>query len=100
MDETMMPINIVIGDRNYRIRIDPKDEETVRKTLKTVNEKILEFKTNFAGQDMQDYVAMVLVWFATQLNNGNNEWQEEAIIKQLNHLEALLPNSQSPIPNP
>jgi cell division protein ZapA (FtsZ GTPase activity inhibitor) len=91
MSEELIPINIVIGDRNYRIRITPKDEETVRKTLKTINEKILEFKTNFAGQDMQDYVAMVLVWYATQLNNGNNEWEEEAIKKQLNNLEGLLP---------
>lgn len=62
----LIPVNIVIGDRSYRIRIDPSDEETVRKTLKTINEKIVEFKTQFAGKDMQDYVAMVLIWYATQ----------------------------------
>ena len=62
-----MPINVVIGDRSYRIRIDPKDEEVVRKTLKTINDKIIEFKTEFAGKDMQDYIAMVLLWYATEL---------------------------------
>lgn len=91
MDETMIPVNIVIADRSYRIRVSPKDEESVRKTVKLINEKILEYKTSFAGQDMQDYVAMVLVWFATQVNSGNNEWQEEDIIKQLNQLEGLFP---------
>ena len=91
MDETMIPVNIVIADRSYRIRVSPKDEESVRKTVKLINEKILEYKTSFAGQDMQDYVAMVLVWFATQVNSGNNEWQEENIIKQLNQLEGLFP---------
>ena len=28
--------------------------------------KITEFKTNFAGKDTQDYLAMVLLWFATE----------------------------------
>lgn len=61
----LIPVNIVIGDRTYRIRINPTDEEQVRKTLKTINEKIVEFKTQFAGKDMQDYIAMVLIWYAT-----------------------------------
>ncbi len=62
----MIPINIVIGDRTYRIRIEPQDEEPVRRTLKTINDKIVEFKTQFAGKDMQDYIAMVMIWYATQ----------------------------------
>jgi cell division protein ZapA (FtsZ GTPase activity inhibitor) len=62
----LIPVNILIGDRQYRIRINPGDEEQVRKTLKTINDKIIEFRTQFAGKDMQDYIAMVLAWFATQ----------------------------------
>lgn len=68
MNEELIPLNLVIGDRTYRVRIHPKDEEVVRKTVKTINEKLLEFKTHFAGKDMQDYIAMVLVWFATEQN--------------------------------
>lgn len=62
----LIPINIVIGDRTYRIRTQPEDEEKIRATLKTVNDKIIEFKTQFAGKDMQDYIAMVMIWYATQ----------------------------------
>lgn len=69
--ETLIPVNIVIGDRSYRIKVTPEDEEHVRKTVKTINEKIIEFKTNFAGKDMQDYVAMVLIWYATQVTADN-----------------------------
>ncbi|MBS1973534.1 MAG: cell division protein ZapA, partial [Bacteroidetes bacterium] len=60
------PINIVLGDRTYRIKISPLDEQEVRKVLKAINDKIIEFKTQFSGKDMQDYVAMVLLWYATQ----------------------------------
>ncbi len=70
--EELIPINVLIGDRTYRIRIAPADEETVRKTLKLINDKILEFKTQFAGKDMQDYIAMVILWFATQQKASEN----------------------------
>ena len=64
--QDLMAINVVIGDRTYRIKIEPKDEEVVRRTLKSINDKIIEYKTQFAGRDMQDYIAMVVLWYATQ----------------------------------
>ena len=56
--QELMAINVVIGDRTYRIKIEPRDEEVVRRTLKTINDKIIEYKTQFAGRDMQDYIAI------------------------------------------
>ena len=76
--QELIPINIVIGDRSFRIRIKPEDEGTVRGTLKTINDKIIEFKTQFAGKDMQDYVSMVILWYATQtLPQSGNESSPE-----------------------
>src|SRR4051812_41789694 len=66
--EQLIPVTVVIADRNYRLRVNPRDEEVLRKTVKLINEKVIEFKTQFAGKDMQDYIAMVLVWFATEQN--------------------------------
>ena len=73
--QELIPINIVIGDRTYRIRIKPEDEGAVRGTLKIINDKIIEFKTQFAGKDMQDYASMVILWYATQTNpqSGNDD---------------------------
>lgn len=89
--QELIPITAVIGDRSYRIKIEPKDEEVVRKTLKTINDKIIEFKTMFAGKDMQDYIAMVLVWYATEQNSAlANELQEETLSGKLNLIEKML----------
>ncbi|MEP6584207.1 MAG: cell division protein ZapA [Ginsengibacter sp.] len=66
MTTPLIPLNILIGDRSYRIKILPEDEETVRATLKIINEKILDFRSQYAGKDMQDYISMVLIWYATQ----------------------------------
>ncbi|MEP6726178.1 MAG: cell division protein ZapA, partial [Bacteroidota bacterium] len=54
--EELIPINLLLADRTYRVRVEPKDEEIVRKTIKLINDKIIEFKTQFAGKDMQDYI--------------------------------------------
>ena len=64
--EELIPITITIGDRSYRIKVEPQHEETVRKTVRFIYDKVQEFKQQFAGKDMQDYVAMALIWFATQ----------------------------------
>lgn len=98
--EELIPINVVIGDRTYRIRISPADEEVVRKTLKLINDKIIEFKTNFAGKDMQDYIAMVLIWYATQITAGtidgnNNEALLQALQKLDEQVNELLPQEKA-----
>jgi cell division protein ZapA len=87
--QEMIPLNIVIGDRSYRIRTEAKDEEVVRKTVKTINDKIIEFKTQFAGKDMQDYIAMVLIWFATQVSSTDNTLPDEMLGK-LQQMETQL----------
>jgi hypothetical protein len=91
MSETLIPLNLVIGDRNYRVRIHPRDEEVVRKTVKTINDKMIEFKTNFAGKDMQDYIAMVLVWFATEQNASiSNQVNLDNVSSRLQTLEKMV----------
>jgi cell division protein ZapA len=89
----LIPISAVIGDRSYRIKIQPDDEEVVRKTLKMINEKILEFRTLFAGKDMQDYIAMVIIWFATEQLAQQAAGQEmEEMEEGLGRIEKLLDN--------
>jgi cell division protein ZapA len=91
MSDQLIPINILIGDRTYRIKSLPKDEEIIRKTLKIINDKIIEFKTQFAGKDMQDYIAMVLIWYATQAaSSGNNEQLESDFLSVLSKLDQQI----------
>jgi hypothetical protein len=87
----LIAISALIGDRSYRIKIEPADEEVVRRRIKTINDKIVEFKTQFAGKDMQDYIAMVLVWFATEQTEAVAAGVEkENLEDQLNTIEKML----------
>jgi len=91
MAEELIPVNILIADRTYRIKTSPSDEEAVRKTVKLINDKILEFKTNFSGKDMQDYIAMVIIWYATQTSwSSATPEMIEQLTEKLNKIEAQL----------
>ncbi len=89
--EELIAVNIVIADRTYRVKALPKDEEVIRKTVKIINDKIIEFKTQFAGKDMQDYIAMVIIWYATQAaTEKNNSVEQKEMLDGLQKLEAQL----------
>ena len=88
MDQ-LIAATVVIGDRSYRIKIEPADEEMVRGTVKIINDKVIEFKTQFAGKDMQDYIAMVLIWLATERVEGNATGHDN-LAEKLNTIERLL----------
>jgi hypothetical protein len=96
MPDQLIPATITVADRSYRIKIHPKDEEVVRKTVKTINDKIIEFRTQFAGKDMQDYIAMVLLWFATEQHSiSSNDVAQGNITDKLNALERMLDSVNS-----
>jgi cell division protein ZapA len=91
MAEELIPVNILIADRTYRIKTSPSDEEVVRKTVKLINDKIIEFKTKFSGKDMQDYVSMVIIWYATQnTSSENSSVLIEQITESLTKMESQL----------
>ncbi|MBX2920855.1 MAG: cell division protein ZapA [Chitinophagaceae bacterium] len=88
--QALIAINIPIGDRTFRIKVAPADEEQVRKTIKIINDKIIEFKTEFAGKDMQDYISMVLLWYATQMQSGKATVLEKEVTDALSKIEGQL----------
>jgi len=89
--EQLIPVNILVGDRNYRLKVKPEDEENLRKTMKLINNKLIEFKTHFAGKDMQDYIAMVLLWLATeQPSSALSDENIQELASKLKGLQQLV----------
>ena len=89
--ENLIPVNILIADRNYRVKISPKDEEAVRKTAALINQKLVEFKGLYAGSDTRDYISMVLLWFTTeQQQNGQMLYEIDAIQAQIDSMSASI----------
>ena len=90
-EEKLIPVSVTIGDRSYRVRVETHEEENLRKTVKLINEKILEFKTTLAGKDMQDYISMVMLWYATQpAGEVGNTLQQQELTVELERMERLI----------
>ena len=75
----------------FRVQMSPGDEQTVRQSVKIINDKIVEFKTKIPGKDMQDYISMVLVWFVTESSNKNVSIADENhLLRKLEQIETLI----------
>lgn len=85
----MRSINVWLAGRSYRIRVSPEEEGTVRAAVKLADEKVAEMRQHYAGRDDQDFMAMVLLLYATQAataDGGANpvlEAQIESLIKKV-----------------
>ena len=86
--QNFIPINIVLAGRTYRLKIKTEDEEKVRAMAKKLNEQLTVFKTEYAGKDMQDYLAMVLLWHVSE--KLESPPAHEAHIIELDNIEKLI----------
>lgn len=66
MDERLS-IRVSIADRFYPLRVDPGDEERIRRAAKLINEKVLQYKNRYADKDPQDFLAMASLQFVIKL---------------------------------
>jgi cell division protein ZapA len=83
-------ISVLIADRTYRLTIDRKEEEMVRRAAKLINGKIKEYALNYAHKDNQDLLAMLALQYSTasinyeqSLLTNNNELINK--LKELDH---------------
>ena len=92
--QNFIPINIVLAGRTYRIKAKAEDEETVRAMAKKLNEQLTVFKTEYAGKDMQDYLAMVLLWHVSEkLDASPAETAPALTPSQLDRIEKIIDNA-------
>jgi cell division protein ZapA len=66
----LLPVNVWLSGRSYRIRIPVSSEAAVRRAIKEADQKITELRQHYAGRDDQDFVAMALVMYATAEAGG------------------------------
>jgi cell division protein ZapA len=86
----LLAVNLLVCDRTYMIRLKAEDEEFVRKTAKKLNEQIGQFKSQYAGKDMQDYMAMVLLSYVTDTQSAAPALDDRELTLSLVRLESQL----------
>ena len=52
-------IKVIIADQTFFLRIDPKEEEAIRKAVKHIDDKLNVYREHFPGQTIEKYLAMI-----------------------------------------
>ncbi|MEZ5017171.1 MAG: cell division protein ZapA [Flavipsychrobacter sp.] len=93
-EEELIPINVWLAERSYRIRVTPDEEESVRKAVKIADEKITELRGSYAGKDDQDFIAMCLLMYATDSAEDTkgtpSVYIEEEVKSMINRIDSVL----------
>lgn len=58
-------IKVLIAGMTFFLRIDPKDEEAIRKAIKHIDDKLNVYRDRFPGQTTEKYLAMVALHLGT-----------------------------------
>ena len=64
--EEKLSIRVNIADRFYPLKIDRSEEERIRKAAKKINDTITQYKNKYGDKDLQDFLSMVALQYATK----------------------------------
>lgn len=88
--EEKLTIRVNIVDRQYPLKIDRKDEETLRKAAKKINDTVLQYKKIYTDKDGQDFLAMAALQFVTKLLEHEEQKDLIPFIEQMVDLDHKL----------
>lgn len=89
-----LSIKIKIADREYPMKVEPDEEERIRRAGKIVNEKIKLFKSQFGIDDKQDLLAMVAFdALVEKLKSKSGEVSDDLLKEKLAGLNNLISQS-------
>jgi cell division protein ZapA len=91
-DDNTISITVWLAGRSYRIRIKPEEESAVRKAVKQADAKVAEMRTQYAGKDDQDFMAMCLLSYAadTAVETFNHPLLQEELNKMSKKIDKAL----------
>jgi cell division protein ZapA len=92
MEDEKLSIRLNLADRYYPLKIDPNDEEKIRKAAKLINEKILQYKQRYVNKDTQDFLAMAALQFVIKYLETDEKEDTKPITEELENLNEELDN--------
>jgi cell division protein ZapA (FtsZ GTPase activity inhibitor) len=92
LSDRMININVVIGDRPYRLKINAVEESMVREAAKGINQKLREFQQSYNSKDKQDYLAMIALLNTVEgMKNATKEVVSDGpLAEKIDELDQLI----------
>lgn len=89
-EQDLKRIVVTIAGRNYPVKVEENEESKVREFEREVNEKLNDLQLSYQGKDMQDYMSLALLSYASELQKAKNSDEKIVLNRRLSDLEKLL----------
>ena len=98
MDDKLS-IRVNIADRYYPLKVEPENEEKIRKAARMINEKVLQYKQRYTDKDVQDFLAMASLQYVVKLTEeeekAGNDNLPAALNEMIKKIDSVLQESNS-----
>ncbi|MGI6339898.1 MAG: cell division protein ZapA [Bacteroidales bacterium] len=98
MDDKLS-IRVNVADRYYPLKVEPENEEKIRKAARMINEKVLQYKQRYTDKDVQDFLAMASLQYVVKLTEeeekAGNDNLPAALNEMIKKIDSVLQESNS-----
>ena len=85
MDDKLS-IRVNVADRYYPLKVEPENEEKIRKAARMINDKVLQYKQRYTDKDVQDFLAMASLQYVVKLTEEEDKAENDNLPEALNEL--------------
>ncbi|MDY0098075.1 MAG: cell division protein ZapA [Bacteroidales bacterium] len=85
MDDKLS-IRVNVADRYYPLKVEPENEEKIRKAARMINEKVMQYKQRYADKDVQDFLAMASLQYVVKLTEEEEKAGNDNLPAALNEM--------------
>ena len=83
-------IKVIIAGFTFFMRIDPKEEETIRKAIKHIDDKLNAYREHFPGQTTEKYLAMIVLHIGTMYQQEKMRTDTRPFLQKFEELSIQL----------
>ena len=93
MDKLSIRLNI--ANRFYPMKIERSSEETIRNSVKKIDNRLKFYEENYAIKDKQDLLAMCLIEYASKSESMDNKTivEDNGLTEKLTNIHTVLNNT-------
>lgn len=83
-------IKVLIAGMPFFLHIDPKEEESIRKAVKHIDDKLNVYREHFPGQTTGRYLAMVALHIGTLYQQEKMRTNTQPFLEKFEELESRI----------
>ena len=83
-------IKVNIAGFDFFLRIEPKEEEAIRKAVKHIDDKLNAYREHFPGQTTEKYLAMIVLHIGTMYQQEKMRTAPRPFLQEFEELSIQL----------